>query len=379
MHITAEIIPYFETVTYLCSRFNENRIASKIAAYKNEREIKVNGNLALFDGIADLERRLDEAFEVTDLMKRYFSPLATCEERANDPITLGGMLLSIPTGMREPINFDNLVSAIGSMTQEQLFSHFYETTIVSFVKEPSEDCNSISSFLAVTGDILVSPEDKWNLIDAAANPIPHLEKLRELVCSICDFIENNSSVFKPLLTNFQSLFLYGDGCAENLRTLQIDLKTDDLDRVVMVPSLFLFNGLSLNMPENGTIRIIAGVFIGELLKNRSNDGQLEDYLFMLKLLSDRTRLKALYDMRCKYSFGQELADLLGCTRNAMYYHLEKMMGAGLIELKITDYRMLYTMNKRTVYDRLTALRDFLTDGWRPEDEELPDGDKPEEK
>ena len=41
----------------------------------------------------------------------------------------------------------------------------------------------------------------------------------------------------------------------------------------------------------------------------------------------------------------------------------------MIELRSSEYRMLYTMNKRNVYDKLNSLRDYLLNGWKPEDDE----------
>ena len=53
----------------------------------------------------------------------------------------------------------------------------------------------------------------------------------------------------------------------------------------------------------------------------------------------------------------------------MYYHIEKLMSIGLVDCKVTEYKMLYTMNKLNVYNQLTAFRDALLQGWKPDDEE----------
>ena len=117
------------------------------------------------------------------------------------------------------------------------------------------------------------------------------------------------------------------------------------------------------------ILIIGGVYMAVLTRAPADFGKPEKHLILLKNISDPTRFNILHDMCDNEAFGQELAEKYMTTRSAMYYHLEKLMGIGLIELRSSDYRMLYTMNKRNVYDKLNALRDYLLNGWKPEDDE----------
>ena len=87
------------------------------------------------------------------------------------------------------------------------------------------------------------------------------------------------------------------------------------------------------------------------------------------MLSDRNRFKILHELCGRESYGQELADKFGGARSGIYYHLEKLLGYGLSDVRMTEYRTLYKMNRQNVYDNLTALRDYLVDGWKPENAE----------
>ncbi len=176
--------------------------------------------------------------------------------------------------------------------------------------------------------------------------------------------------FSLLLDQCRSSFSSYDAVSlsKKFQSMNIDIDLSNYNEICIYPSIFLFNGLNLNISSSGDVRIFIGVFVDKIFEIRMQRDMAESYITMLKVLSDGTRLKALHEMCDKYSYGQELAERIGGTRNAMYYHLEKMMSIGLIDCKVTDYRMLYTMNKRSVYDKLTALRDYLLNGWTPDKE-----------
>ena len=142
-------------------------------------------------------------------------------------------------------------------------------------------------------------------------------------------------------------------------------------RFAVFPSIFDFNIVAYirEMGAPVTTRMQLGLFVRRLKEMQAARENTKAFIDVLKLISDETRFKALHHMRNRYSYGQELADMLKCTRNTMYYHLDRLHGNGLIDIKVTDYRAFYRMNKKNVYEKLTALRDYLTDGWQPGDDE----------
>ena len=367
MEYTTEIIPLFEANAYLSQRFIQERISFKIDEYSMKKNITTNFNLAYFRKITALEKELDDAFPETELMRYYFSPLKTKEDRPNEKLCIGGMLLAIPSNMNALFTFDALVEYLRVLSKDELLCHFYDSAVMAFASEPAEPISDLSDFMTVIDGILVNPEDKWNLIDAAGSPIPHLERLRELVCAVADRIASHCGEFAPLLAECRNSFIENDLSAY-LRMFNIEVDVGEKSELLIFPSIFMFNVLNLTVSSTGVNRIIMGFFVDRLLHSRSLTATADNHISLVKALSDGTRFMALYSLRNRYSFGQELADEFGGTRNAMYYHLEKLMGIGLIDCKVTEYRMLYTMNKQNVYDKLTALRDFLVDGWKPEDE-----------
>lgn len=378
MKYYTNIIPIVEARLYLSQRFIIERTSFRIADCVSKNKCTKKKDLAFLDKVISLERTLDETFPEDELMRYYFSPLKTKDMRANEPLTIGGMLLSIPYDLKPPFNFDSLINYLKSKPKDEILRHFYQSALDSFVSESQDEIKELSDFVAHVDDVLISPVEKWNLIDAVCNPVLHIERLRELVCAVADLIEAQSNTFKPLIEACRESFL-ATGLHENLRMLNFDVKTDENTEANIYPSLFMFNGMEISITNNTRIRIFIGFFIEKILKSRRINAEVDEQISLLKSLSDGTRFRVLYSLRNRYSFGQELSEEFGGTRNAMYYHLEKLVGIGLIDCKVTDYRMLYTMNKHNVYDRLTALRDFLVGGWTPEDDEGQEDEPEEEK
>lgn len=372
------IIPFFEANTYLTLRYAKERTSFKIDECSKKSKFIGNFNLAYFNMIVDLEKELDDAFPDSDLLRYYFTPMETINRRSSEPLTIGGMLLAIPHDMKAPYDYYNLIKYLKTLSKIELLYHFYQTTIIDFVAEPSEKITDLSDFLQQIDRVLVNSEDKWNMIAAAGDPFPHLEKLSELVSAISDRILTYSVKFTPLLEDCRKSFLEVEPSVY-FQDRNISLIADKNAEAAIYPSIFSFNNLSLTISTDGSYRIIIGFFVDMIIKTRKMTVDADSHISLLKALSDGQRFRALYSIRSRYSFGQELADELGGTRNAMYYHLKELMSIGLIDCKVTDYRMLYTMNKRAVYEKLTALRDFLVGGWTPGDDEGQEDEPQKEK
>lgn len=370
MKYSTDINPFFETFIYLSQRFTAERTSTCIDSCRPSETVMPNSNWVCFEHIADIEHELDMAFKPDELMKHYFTPLQTHEERPGDfALTLGGILLAQPQNLSEPLSYDALARFFQSVSSEVILSHFCDVALNPFFVEPCEGCRDLSKFMEMIDAVLVQPQDKWNLVDVAANPVRHLEKLRTLVDAVSDFIEQRSKDFAALIEAERDAFCSDGSIMEMFHMMGFDLPPEKVEKITIYPSLLSFNQVAATSLINGDIHIYMGIFGHKMLELRKNEDNTEIHLNLLKLLSDGTRFKALHEMCDNYSYGQELAEKLGGSRNAMYYHLEKLMGYGLIVLKVTDYRMLYTMNKQYVYEKLTALRDFLVNGWSPAREE----------
>gem|GEM_PF-660187 len=367
MKVSHEIKPFFEAIMYLNYRFAERRTSDRIADIKPDPVKMPIKNWAYFQKIAALEAELDSEFAADELLRYYFTPMKTKEKTPGSVLSPGWLLLTFP----DALDYDEGIHGLDlyyrrSDIEERLFN-FCDIYQFSSELHLLPKCRNITDFMKVLDTILVEPEDKWKLLDIVADPCRHLEKLHPLVNAVADRFSKSACDFAPILEGLCSDLDSFESMEQILHFLNVELLPEDSASVVFCPSLYLFSGIFFRTYNNST-QIMLGAFLPSLACIRENKGNIKNYADLLKILSDNTRLSALYALCNNYSYGQELAEQIGGTRNAMYYHLDKLFGYGLVNRKETEYRTLYTMNKKNVYDRLTALRDFLVDGWKPEDE-----------
>ncbi len=379
MQYSTEINPFFEAFVYLTQRFTKNRTSDRIAAIQPANYNMSDDYWAYFVRIADLERELDATFIPDELMCHYFKPLEFREEQPGEfSLSLGFALLTPLLDYSGSLDFDGLSASYSNAPISMIISSLYDTVSRESNIEPTGKSPDLGSFMELLDKTFIHSQDRWDLLDIATNPMKHFEKLRGLVESITEFISERSRGFNELIHQERELFLARKNSLEAIGMLGIEFKSNELDRFIIYPSLFTFNGVSyiVNHNKSNPLFLFLGILVYRVILFRSQQSEMKVYVHMLKLLSDETRLQALHHIRNHYSYGQELADLLHCTRNTMYYHLEKLLSIGFVNCHVTEYRMLYTMNKKTVYEKLTSLRDYLTDGWKPGDPD--DHDEPEE-
>lgn len=369
MKFIPEINPFFEASIYLSQRFINDRTSKRIADHRPDSLVMPNVIWACYKRIAELEAELDELIPDDDLLRTYFTPLNTKDDRLENVLTIGGMLLAVPSRISDSFCYDNLLCFFESVPISEKLSHFRDTSLTAFIDEPGVGYDDLTSFMTLADNILVDSSDKWAFIDAASNPVRHLKQMQPLLDKVCAIIQARSTEFSSLIDKFGASFFANQDITSIFKRLNILLDPTSYDKIQFIPSLFLFNSIVLTASSERSLSINIGIFVDKIFELRDKISEIDKFVGTIKVLSDSTRLKALHFLCDRYSFGQELAEQLGGSRNAMYYHLEKLMGIGLIDCKVTEYRMLYTMNKQAVYEKLTALRDFLVDNWKPEDED----------
>ena len=375
MNYYHEIIPLFEAFVYLSERFSESRTSDRIRSFEpRKQEISVE-RWTYFQKIIELQNELDELIATGELIEHYFTPLKTKTELpAYRTITLGGLLLQIPAKMQPPFDFDQLLSYYKTADQKDLLVLFYSSTLSPFFNDTNNfDSISMSTIVAAANDIIIDTEDKWALIDCITNPCEHLERLRPVVEKVMDHIRIRSNAFSGFIAEQMDGVCGKDRFIRNMSELMsTELKQKDIANASVYASLFLFNAYKVDYEaanKKNSIefyRFIIGIYYNTLLELRRQSGNPGVHIQLLKMLSDSTRFSILHDLCNRQSYGQELADKYGGARSAIYYHLDKLLSYNLIDLEMTEYRNLYTMNKQNVYDRMNAVRDYLLDGWKPE-------------
>ena len=377
MQYFTEFDSLFEAFVYLNDRFTEHRLSARVPKLKLKSEMMNDDDRACLAQLIALEEELDREFMPDELMEHYFRPLAKKDEKAvGAPISIGYSLMLVPQPYTEPLSMERIVDFYRNAELSDVLKHFYQRISTSFFPEPPEGITDLNGFMEFIDDLLADTQAKWDLMDAVTNPVKHLELIRPLVEGVAASVKRHSVELRRMIETARARFLSKGTELEALGSIGFNVGEEELPGVAVFPGLFDFNAVTCirEAGEPATTRIQLGVFVCRIVELHEKEDSAKAFIDMLKLISDETRFKALHYMRKKYAFGQELADKLKCTRNTMYYHLDKLHGSGLIDIKVTDYRAFYRMNKKTVYEKLTALRDYLTDGWQPGDEEFPEDD-----
>ena len=294
-------------------------------------------------------------------MTRYFNPLKLKEERASDPLSIGAMLLTSPQMLAEDATIDTVIECYRENSQNDNISHFFRSYLLP-IGVSSEFKHTLNDFMHLTNELLADPEEKWAFVDAAMNPIEHLTKLRSLVSEVTEFIRKRCIEFDPLVKHVGE-FIASKADSDELFTNMIHLSEEKLETSLVYPSLFLFSEAIFTHYPNCAYQIIElGCYLDVLVKYRKQSCDPEAHLSLLKVLADNTRFNVLHGLCDSSFYGLMLADRFGVTRNAMYYQLEKLAGFGLLSVELDERRTMYTMNKKAVFEKLTALRDYLVNG-----------------
>ena len=377
MLYSKEIVPCFEAAEYLSQRFTNDRVSKRIKDFSGKTSMDTGGELwESITKIQDIEKELDKRFEPDELMLRYFSPLQTVNSLSSKQITLGELLLCPTVAIKEPVSYDSIVEFYSDAEQDVILSQFSTHLFTAFEKDEPRETISVKDLIAITEKYFIKSDDKWLFIDMALNPLQHLEKLRPLVTAVADAIVELSAELDDLLRSAAEA-LGSIGAPEHvLKKLGLHFKPKEINPVNIHPSLMHFNVCSISATTNTDnnekidIQVFLGIHSYFIIGGKGNKVEDPDaFLNTLKLISDPTRFNMLHDLCDNNSYGQELAQKFKCTRSAMYYHLEKLFENRLIDREITCYRMLYSLNKRNVYNKFNAMRDYILKGWKPEDDE----------
>ena len=366
MKYIANLIPYFEASLYLSKRFSRTRTSHEIQKGRSKKDSVPNYDFTCIEKIAELERDLDMEFEVTELMMHYFKPLKLKEERSSDPISIGAMLLISPCLLLEDATIDTIIEYYSENTQEDYFSDYFKSYLLPIgigdKKHPT-----LNDFMQLANELLADPEEKWAFVDAAMNPIEHLQKIKPLVSAVTEFIRKRCAEFDPLVRHIGE-FVASTADRNTLFIEMIHFTESEMEASIVFPSLFLFSEVILtHYSDRSDPVIMLGCYIDVLIKYRKQSHSPETHIALLKALADNTRFNVLHELCDNSSYGLALSNKFGITRNAMYYQLGELVGYGLISTEYDERRIMYTMNKKALFEKLTALRDYLVNGWKPED------------
>ena len=364
IEIKKKINCVFEAAEYLCRRGSGKSICTKLFEAKRDCGNMTNIPLALFEGAEKLEAILDERVPKNETTELYFSPLYPDVTGTGDVISLGRLLLSCPDEAPNDYTIDDLINFYEKASLDDRVQKYVAVMTVGCGTGQACSAHNMEEYVKEISEFFSDAETKWNLIDIVVNPIPHIKRIMPLIQTTAQLIAENEPLYADIVCCTERVCSQGN-IIERLKEMNIVLPKD-IDDVVVYPSLFLFNAVFVAFPQEGPIRVYFGVFVDYVFKIRNMKNSAQVYAGTMKVLSDKNRLETLRALRDSVSYGQELAERFDITRNAMYYHLDKLVQLGFVDCTITDYKTFYTMNKANVYSFIERVRQFLLGDWKPQ-------------
>lgn len=121
----------------------------------------------------------------------------------------------------------------------------------------------------------------------------------------------------------------------------------------------IFDLLSSQELGDGKVRIFLGLIFRKYINNEKSKNDVDKYLNIYKLLSDRTRFEIIRILMEEESYGQEIAERLAITTATVSYHMEYLFAASLIFMKRKSRRIYYSINKEEIRNAIGFLeREF---------------------
>lgn len=354
----------YEATEYLCRRDNGKSICTKLLEAKRDSKNMPNIPFASLEGVAKLESLLDEHIVKDEVMVFYFSPLCEDITETGDVISLGKLLLSCPDNAPADYSIDDLIAFYREASTNDIIKKYASVMTVGCGTGQAFSATNMEEYVKEINEFFGDAEAKWRLIDIVVNPIPHMERLRSLLQTTSELIKKNEVLYADSIS-LTNQNLKKEDIIKRLKKMNIVLPKNT-ENVIIYPSLFLFNAVFVSFSENGPVRVYFGVFVDSIFKIRNMQNSAQIYASALKVLSDKNRLETLHSLRDSSSYGQELSERYGITRNAMYYHLDKLVQLGFVDCTITDYKTFYVMNKENVYSFIERVKKYLLGDWKPQ-------------
>ena len=236
-----------------------------------------------------------------------------------------------------------------------------------------EDYRTLRDLLECLDRSDYAPEQKWQLQWVFTHPKEAWEEVEPLVRTAMEVLEEKEALWRPLVKEFCDY--YRQKLAEQsleeyiLSEVGFDIGENPKGRVLMpfiVESYSLrFGEGSLQMEENGE-PLPDVCCIGMALKRiglnifRNNPVDNQKRLAaLLKILADERRLEILSLLKERRRYGRELAKELNLTTTTISYHMDVLVGSGLITLNKEMNRIYYEIDENAIRKILEQIWELL--------------------
>ena len=225
---------------------------------------------------------------------------------------------------------------------------------------------SMEAFVKVIERNTVNGEGAWACIDLYLHFFEHRAKIEALIAPIVKSLKAFKSDFEALYARcFESLPL------KELpgKLAEMGLKLDS-EQVTVYPAFFHYNSLWIEgndelavtcfMPLRGVMYL--GALVVPLFGAQRNTQEAQEAVFdLLRMLSDKTRLKILTALKEGPKFTKELIALTGISAATMSHHTSELLSRHLITLEKQGVSLVCHLNREALERFTEQFKTLLLD------------------
>ena len=236
-----------------------------------------------------------------------------------------------------------------------------------------EDYRTLRDLLGCLDRSDYTPEQKWQIQWVFTHPKEAWDEVEPLVQTAMEVIEEKEALWRPLVEEFCDYYRkkLADQSLETylMSELGCDVGENPKGRILM-PRIMDSHSLSfdegiLQMKENGeplpdVCRIgMALKRVGlDIFRNNPVDNR-KRLAFLLKVLSDESKLEILALLKERRRYGRELAKELNLTTATISHHMDMLAGCGMVTLNKETNRIYYEVDENAIQKLLEQTWELL--------------------
>lgn len=296
-----------------------------------------------------------------ELIKEFFSTMTVQDEQI---LTLAEVALLAPER-----RYDNALEQIEKEVEnasEKVISHRILTMM-----EMEETEDSFSTVIDVLEETRLSKEQKWQIMQVAAKPKEHFNKIKPLLIEAQELFFEYQKEWQPLIQEIAEnweAYLEEYGLKKLFQEYMNVTLDENPNGVILIPEIMSCNKLwyfsDVKEKQMDILRIGALFSTLENFKilthptGREQD-EKEYLMQVMKCLSDKSKLGILLLLKEKRMYGSELAEALNLTTATISHHMNTLILLKLVFMEKEENKAYYQLNREGIQSIMDKMQKIL--------------------
>ncbi len=350
--VHAAIHPVVDALSYCTRLVNGKTISATVKEMRSQYPERLENINSLFGVLEELERRLEPMGKQLDAERLHFffdifGDIA--DQKLSHYPNIASAVFMPSAFSYEFTDLDAYRDTLKRYPMEEII--FYARVAFSVANEGwrTRECNDFGAFYDYISDYPASPEERYRILGAVRNFPKYVDELTELLRPVVAAIQENVSLYQPLLNRFQTVYENAD--LEELVQQNANFRIFDREaqRIDLYPCLFSVDErftmsyrMSGDAPKQSHVEI--GILFDAAEQYRKRDVSLKELAYYAKVLGDPVRLKILTLAKNQELYVQDLTEKLNLSFTAVSHHMTKLIMAGLVSSERRGVCVYYRTN-----------------------------------